>query len=192
MDEKESIKLSLSTTLLIISIIIIAVMGYFIYTLSIKNKVSEEKINSLNSKVSNLENSNKNYQDKLNNISNTLNSANTTNSSNSTTNTTNSIGSSKISELNYNIDGTYWFTGELERIAYIFSNGKATLETNATEMGTYKIIGNTIKITFTKIIEPAEEKAKSINREEELKIQDNNTLINEQYNTKYIKGADYR
>ena len=90
-------------------------------------------------------------------------------------------------KTSYTIEGSYEYKEALENIAYVFKDGKVTLETNATTMGTYEIIGNKIKIHFNQTIDPAEDNPKDINRDEELKILDDNTLINEQYNAKYYK-----
>ena len=98
MGEKNSINFSISTVLLIISIIVIVIMGYFLYTLSQKNKSSENEVNSLNSRVSNLESSIQNYQERFDSISNTLNSSNTTNNSKEKDNTNTSTSISKSSD----------------------------------------------------------------------------------------------
>lgn len=137
MEEKKSVKVSLSTVFLILAIIVIIIMGYFIYNLSTKNKTSEEEVNALNSKVSNLENSIRNYQEKIDSISNTLNSNttatnNTSNNSNTNTSTNNSSttnsSNSKYSEITKklenddllqvsdaikNNDGTYTLRGQI-------------------------------------------------------------------------------
>ena len=55
MNEKKPIKVSLSTFFLIIAIIVIAVMGYFIYRINSEKIATEEKVTSLNSQVNNLQ-----------------------------------------------------------------------------------------------------------------------------------------
>ena len=87
----------------------------------------------------------------------------------------------------YTIDGTYECKEELENIAYVFKDGQVTLETLATTTGTYEIVGDKIKIHFNKTIDHTENTPKDISEDKELKILDSNTLINEEYNTKYYK-----
>lgn len=137
MEEKKVTKISLSTVFLILAIIVIVIMGYFIYNLSVKNKSSEEEVNNLNSKISNLESSVKNYQEKIDSISNTLSSNNTetnntSNNSNTNTSTTDSstakTSNTKYSEITKklenddllqvsdvvkNNDGTYTLKGQI-------------------------------------------------------------------------------
>lgn len=90
MSEKTPIKISLSTFFLILAIVVIIVMGYFMYKLY-NDKVEEtrkatdlqKQVNSLNGTVNDL-------QGKINNIADTINpnqtSENTTNSTNNNTN----------------------------------------------------------------------------------------------------------
>ena len=80
MEEKNATKISLSTFFLILSLIIIAVMGYFIFKLYNDKQLQYRDIDSLNSKISNLTNTNQDLQNKLsitaevaNNNSNTQN-----------------------------------------------------------------------------------------------------------------------
>lgn len=56
MEEKKSIKISLSTFFLLI-LIIILIVGFFIYKIYNEKQLSDKTINELNSKISNLENS---------------------------------------------------------------------------------------------------------------------------------------
>ena len=59
MEEKNEIKIKLSTLLLILAIIVIIAMAYFIYKLYDSKKESEKSIDDLKSKISNLESSQK-------------------------------------------------------------------------------------------------------------------------------------
>lgn len=79
MDEKKSIKISLSTFFLILAVIVIIIMGYFIFKISKENSTDKEKITELNQKVTNLENSKSELQEKTKNILETKNASNTTN-----------------------------------------------------------------------------------------------------------------
>ena len=74
MNEKKPIKISLSTFFLIIAIIVIIVMGIFIYKISVDKIKAEEKAEVLNSEVTELEGAVDNLQGKIDSISNTINS----------------------------------------------------------------------------------------------------------------------
>ena len=83
MGDKQVTKISLSTFLLIIAIIIITIIGFFIYKLNSKKSIkakksadSQEQVRNLNSTVSDL-------QSKKNTNSETVNSSTTTNTSES-------------------------------------------------------------------------------------------------------------
>lgn len=70
MEEKKSIKISLSTVFLILAIIVIVVMAYFLYKLNNEKIAETEKVSALNSQVSNLENKVENLQGTIDNVSN--------------------------------------------------------------------------------------------------------------------------
>lgn len=92
MEEKQPIKVNLSTILLIIALIVIAVMGYFIYKFYNDKELATDKVEELNGQVSNLENTIDNLQAKLDNVSNIINS-NLNDTSNNTTTTSNDSNS---------------------------------------------------------------------------------------------------
>ena len=73
MKEKNTIEIHLSTILLIFTIIIIAVMTYFIFRLSNEKNSVEENVNKLNDEIYKLENKSSNLQEKIDLISNTIN-----------------------------------------------------------------------------------------------------------------------
>ncbi len=56
MEEKNSIKISLSTVLLIILLIVIIIMGYFIYNLYEDKQTANSKIQNLNNEIARLQN----------------------------------------------------------------------------------------------------------------------------------------
>lgn len=98
MEEKKEIKISLTTLFLIIAIILIVIMGIYIFNLYKANQKSESSINELNTKISTLENSITEQKDEEN-IANTINqisSDNVINNSNESNNT------------NYKIDENYY------------------------------------------------------------------------------------
>lgn len=74
MNEKKPIKISLSTFFLIIAIIVIIVMGIYIYKISVDKMKEEEKVEILNSEVTELEGTVNSLQEKINSIANTVNS----------------------------------------------------------------------------------------------------------------------
>lgn len=72
MEKKEPIKVSMSTFFLIFAIIVIAVMGYFIFRAYNEKALAEEKSNELNAKVNSLENV-------ISNVQNTISTTTETN-----------------------------------------------------------------------------------------------------------------
>lgn len=74
MEEKNATKISLSTFLLLIAVIIIAVMGYFIYKLNNDKTTAVQKSTELQAQVNSLSGTVNDLQGKINNISETINS----------------------------------------------------------------------------------------------------------------------
>ena len=79
MEEKKVTKISLSTFLLILAIIIIVIMGVFIFKLSNEKNVETQRATELETQVSNLNRTVNNLQEKINKVSETINSENTPN-----------------------------------------------------------------------------------------------------------------
>ena len=75
MEEKKVTKISLSTFLLILSIIVIIVMAYFIYKLNNDKQLANNKVTELNKQVSGLESTVNNLQGTISDISNTINNS---------------------------------------------------------------------------------------------------------------------
>ena len=73
MEEKKQMKISMSGFFLILAIIVIAVMGYFIYKISTEKTEKENQIASLNNEISTLKTSSDELQKKIDNIANTIN-----------------------------------------------------------------------------------------------------------------------
>ena len=87
MEEKKATTISLSTFLLILAIIIIVIMGVFIFKLSNEKTAETEKVANLNNEISSLQGTVNQLQGKIDNISNTINSnTSTTNTSSNVTN----------------------------------------------------------------------------------------------------------
>lgn len=74
MEEKKTIKISVSTFFLIIAIIAICVMGFFIYKLNNDKLIEQRKSSELQSQVTSLNGTVNELQGKINSISSTINS----------------------------------------------------------------------------------------------------------------------
>lgn len=96
MEEKKSLKISLSTLLLLFAIIVIVVMGYFIYKFYNEKITATEEITNLNNQISSLESTVNRLQETINNVSTTIN-----NSQNNNTETSDN----KYTEINDNLEG---------------------------------------------------------------------------------------
>ena len=97
MEEKKATTISLSTFLLILAIIIIVIMGVFIFKLNSEKTAETGKVANLNNEISSLQGTVNQLQGKIDNISNTINSnTSTTNVASNTTNS-NSINNSSTS-----------------------------------------------------------------------------------------------
>ena len=84
MEKKEPIKVSLSTVFLIISIIIIGVMGYFIYKLYNDKNIEANKATELEKKLENLNSTITDLQGKINSDNETISANNTNQNINNT------------------------------------------------------------------------------------------------------------
>lgn len=105
MEDKKVTKISLSTFLLIIAIIIIAIMGFFIYKLNSEKAIEVKKSADLQAQVSSLNSTVSNLQSKINTISETVNSLSTpVQSSNSNSSKTASTSiTSNLDDIKYEI-----------------------------------------------------------------------------------------
>ena len=88
MNEKNVTKISLSTFFLILAVIVIIVMGIFMYKTYNEKNVATEKVSDLNGQVSNLKSTVDQLQGKINSISDTINNDNIKENSISTNNVT--------------------------------------------------------------------------------------------------------
>lgn len=79
MEEKKSLKISLSTLLFFLAIIVIVVMGYFIYKFYNEKTTATEEITNLNNQISSLESTVNRLQETINNVSNTINNSQSNN-----------------------------------------------------------------------------------------------------------------
>ena len=115
MDKKEPLKISLSTFFLIIAIIVIIVMGFFMFKINNEKMEETKKASDLQTQVSTLNNEVTTLQDKINTISETVktnntidnNSANSSKASKSVSNDdTISYEINKLSEGRVNVKAT--------------------------------------------------------------------------------------
>lgn len=186
MEEKKSKKVNLSTFLLIFTIIIIIIMGIFIYKLNNDKTVEIQRSADLQSQVNKLDNTISDLQGKINTISETINS-NTSNSSNtaSTSNTSNTASTANentSSSKKYQIIGKYYEKNASgDEPFYTFStNNTVTFGSLWMCSGKYTINNDTVKINFTSAEDPDGNKANvndyNVQESVELTIIDNNTL----------------
>lgn len=156
MSEKKS---NFSTILLIFLIVLILIMGYFMYNLYTTNQIETEKINNLNNEISDLQN-------KINDLKENINKVN---------NNENNNLKNIILEGSYGIDAS--------DMSYEFNaNGTVEYITNTTNCkGTYTTVGeNQIEICFTEETVwddvTNENTTTKINRIEKITVVDKNTL----------------
>lgn len=168
MNEKEGIKISLSTFFLILSLIVIIVMSIFIYKFY-NEKIEATKVSTeLQTQVNSLSETVNNLQSKINNVSETINN--------------NSLNESTSFTKEYEITGTYYQeNAQGDEPSYTFSsNNKVNFGSLWTCSGTYTVSDNTIKIIFTNAVDPDGNKADfkdyGVKESVELTILDDNNL----------------
>ena len=106
MEEKKEIRVSLSTFFLILAIIVIGVMGYFIYKLNDDKTKATEQVSELNNQIKSLENSVSSLQKAIENTSNIEKDTQITSNTSSTekteivqSNTKNNTTTNKITDV---------------------------------------------------------------------------------------------
>lgn len=148
MEKKEPIKVSLSTFFLIIAIIVIGVMGFFIYKLNDDKNMANNETSELNNQIRALETKN-NSLTKTNETNSNDNQTSTENENNQKYTYENISGYFTFNEkipVNY---GTYTSDTEAHRYFYLYENGVYFYEsglgsTNFIECGNYVIKDNNI------------------------------------------------
>lgn len=136
MEEKKSDTRSLLVFLLILLIIVIAVMSYFIYENINEKNEKDNEISELNDRISKLENSENGNQERKTTNENKINF---------------SLGTYKMEENRYIYDPDLGDYGA--NITFAKNNEfKASLTWGGTIEGTYEVIDNGIKCTFTKFV----------------------------------------
>lgn len=180
MGEKKEIKISLTTLFLIIAIILIVIMGIYIFNLYKANQKSESSINELNTKINALENSIKEPKNEEN-IANTTNQISNNDVINNNLEMSNVVENSTLNNeiINYEIEGTYYEkNAQGDEPSYTFSkNDKVTYGSLWICNGTYTIDKDVINIKFTSAEDPDGNKAKvkDFGVEESVKL----TIVNE-------------
>lgn len=159
MEEKNVTKISLSTFFLILAIIVIIVMGIFIYKLNNDKTAEIQKSTKLQSQINNLNRTISDLQGKINSISETINSSgnatnseksnntNVTSSKNKTleeSNVTNNVNKTGlIGETTYEIGNSA--TNHLDGFDVILEDSKVYFKlTNKEKIKSYSITDSTI------------------------------------------------
>lgn len=148
MEKKEPIKVSLSLFFLIIAIIVICVMGFFIYKLNEDKNIVNNKNNELNNQIKLLE-TNNNSLTKTNENNSNDNKTLAENKNNEKYTYENISGYFTFNEKIPVDYGTYTSDTEAHRYLYLYENGMYFYEsglgsTNSIECGNYIIKDNNI------------------------------------------------
>lgn len=130
MEEKKVTKISLSTFFLILAIIVIIVMGIFMYKLYNEKTIETEKSAELQTQVNNLNETVNNLQGKINNISETINKDTSTQ-----TPTSNDLSSNTTSNNSNKSDVTYTISVRDEIYATINATKNGKTISKEFEMG---------------------------------------------------------
>ena len=171
----ENKKGSLSTVFLIIAIILIVVMGALLY---MQKTESDKQIAELENNASQMQETINNLQGKIDSVSN--------------------IGNADTSNNNtIKIEGEYHFVGNdnSEGLTYTFEENTVTFNAIYITKGTYDIVDNKIKITYSEAYEDGKPIEFPNGNYEELTIVDENTLTSQSvrngvvYNGKYVKES---
>lgn len=131
MEEKKTIKISMSTFFLIIAIIAICIMGYFLYSSNTKTNDMISKEKELNAKIAKLEDDIASKQTQISATSNTVNSGNTNsnkvnNDNNDNSTIENNLTFSSLSGVyvgDAKVEPGTTPDGETEVTLYLYENG---------------------------------------------------------------------
>ncbi len=203
MEEKNAIKISLSTFFLILAIIAIIVMGVLIYKLNNDKNTEIKKLDNLQAQINGLNETVSDLHEKINSTSETISSLNDskdiTNNSNSDQNKSSedSIKNQNIETSIKFVEGKYCENDVIEYsdsgAIYYFSNGNVTRDTLAIYKGTYIVEGNKLKVTFSEAYAPPgppESEKEDVNENEKnvsFIIINETTLLNENDKKTYTR-----
>ena len=153
MEVKKERKLSIF--LLLISIIIIVIMGIFIFKLYKDRESATMKVEELNKLTSTLDKTVEELQGKMDSISNTINNSTTdtsdktTNSDNKSTENTNNKNTSNENEVNKNSTSTNVTIAESKKILFEYSSGDSNAaKGNPEVLKVYKIDDNQLDFEY--------------------------------------------
>lgn len=73
MDKNRTVKASILIVLLVLALIVIIIMGYYIYKLNNEKNIEAGKVVNLNNEISTIQNTVNNLNEKINNVSNIIN-----------------------------------------------------------------------------------------------------------------------
>ena len=185
MEQKKTLKINLSTFLLILAIIAIIVMGVFIYKLNNDKTAEVQKSTELQAQVNTLNGTVSKKKKKINNISETIDSSSSnTNTNHNTSDSVSEFLNSQIKEKDYDdivLSGHYAIPGT-DNWWDFTEDGKAGYSGNISFIqGTYKTIEkNSIEIHYTKSElwdeETYEVKISNIDEYEYLTVDDNKNI----------------
>lgn len=156
MEERKTVKISLSTFFLILAIIVIVIMVYFIYKFYNEKRMATEQVTDLNNQVSNLESTIDKLKGEIDSMSNTINKDSSNSSINNTINSNDiindtivlKIGEYVIKEINVTPDPESYGIASVE----IKENNefKVDMPLGTSYTGTYNIEGNNLICKATK------------------------------------------
>lgn len=145
METKESIKISLSTFILIIAVIVIVIMGYFIYKISKEKTLLDKENSNLESEISSLKIDTNNIKNTSETISNTVVASNSTNNALSSTTTNTSLTEAEALKIATN---TY------EKAYKMFRSRQFTIDgnynVNGKQQSCYKVNISELEKVFSK------------------------------------------
>lgn len=170
---EENQKIKFSTIFLLVAFLIIIVLTYFLYILYLDRNDLNNELESVSYKITNLENSSNKLQQEIIRINSIITESSTENN------------------VSY-LEGSYTNSDEPESFTYTFSGNTVVYTSLHRQEGTYTIVGDTVKITYTKAFGPEGEPLDEIpdGETEELKIVDENTLTltKGNYTAKFTKN----
>lgn len=165
--------------------------GVYIYISNKEKQKCENQIQNLEQQVKTFENTIKDLEKTYNENKNIITEQKKTIESKTTENTTTDIleNTNTTNSKKNTIEGRFKpvdipFGDPPDYVFY--TDGRVELQGNAIQKGTYNIEGNIIKIKYTMQISP-EGQEETINETDKLKIVDNNTLLDEANNSRYMK-----
>ena len=198
MSEKAPIKISLSTFFLVIAILVIIVMGIYLYIEKIN---STKTITELENSNADMENTIDNLQNKIDTIPNTISSdtSNTITQTQATSIPTNTSSSSSANNLTYSslkgtYEGTVSYNGLTDKVHLtLCKNGMYSyndiIGTDCAGEGYYTFNGN--ELTLHQLLRLGNDPGVHIENDTiELKINDDNSITDNKLNTVLKKSSD--